>query len=80
MVGLLGVMASNASSLAVITVSDGAALLAPYPAATAVGPLHAGATVVLGPWHDGFVRVRGEDGLTGWVPQSSLEAVAGPGG
>jgi hypothetical protein len=76
-VGLGGVMVSNASSLAVVTSGDEAALLAPYPGAAAVGPLHAGATVVLGPEHAGFVRVRGDDGLTGWVPQTSLETVVG---
>lgn len=79
-VGLSGVMVSNASSLAVITTGDGVALLSPYAGATALGPLHVGATVVLGPRHGSFVRVRGDDGLTGWVPQTSLEAVAGSAG
>jgi hypothetical protein len=75
---LLGVIASSTSSPAVVTKLDVRALVAPYAEAAANGPLPAGTIVMPGAEHGSFVRVRGADGLEGWVSQSSLEPIAGP--
>jgi hypothetical protein len=75
---MVGVIASGASSPAVVTKLDVRALVAPYAEAAANGPLPAGSIVMPGEEHGSFVRVRGEGGLEGWVTRSSLEPIAGP--
>jgi hypothetical protein len=71
---------SSRSSLSVITAGDAVALVAPYAAAQAQGPLPPGAVVTLGSSHGSFVYVQRADGLEGWVRASTLESVASQAG
>ncbi|HEX4403238.1 MAG TPA: hypothetical protein VH560_00315 [Polyangia bacterium] len=74
-VAMGGLAASNAWPLGVAS-ADARLLLAPYAAASPLGPLPGGATLVVGEWYHGFVHVQAGDGAVGWAPASSVERVA----
>jgi len=79
-IGMAGVVESNASSPAIVTSADAPLLVAPYPNAAAERSLPAGTMVLVGSRYDSFVHVRDGDGQAGWVPRASIECIADPRG
>ena len=79
LVTMAGVVGASDTSAEVVT-DDAPARVAPYAAAAVVSPLSAGAVVERRSEHASFVRVRSGDGVQGWIPQSRLAPIAGPGG
>lgn len=75
--GLCGVMESNARPLAVITTPAVGVLVAPYPGAGSIGEVRAGSVVRMESSFGAFVKVHAADEIEGWVPRSALELVAG---
>jgi len=76
-IGMTGIMESNASAPGVVTGSDTQMLVAPYPSAVVEKALPAGTMVVVGSRYDAFVHVKAGDGATGWVPRDRVEPIAG---
>jgi hypothetical protein len=76
-IGMAGVVESNASSPAVVTSVDAHLLVAPYASAAAEGALPAGTMVLVGPRHETFVHVSDGEGQTGWLPHASVKCIAG---
>jgi hypothetical protein len=73
---MAGLVESNvvARTLAVVTGPTGV-LVAPYEAAGATAGLRAGSVVVIGERYGDFVKVRGAEGVSGWVASGALHRV-----
>jgi hypothetical protein len=71
---------SNASAPAIVTRDAEPLLVAPYGTAASERSLPAGTMVLTDGSYDQYVKVEAPDGLSGWVPRSSLDAIAAPRG
>ncbi|MGO8995245.1 MAG: hypothetical protein ACLQVI_18165 [Polyangiaceae bacterium] len=76
-IGMAGVVESNASSPAIVTSADAPLLVAPYKDAAPERALPAGTMVLAGSHYEAFVHIRDADGQAGWVPSGSIEPIAG---
>ena len=76
-IGMAGVVESNASSPAIVTSADAPLLVAPYTDAAPERMLPAGTMVLVGSRYETFVHVRDADGQAGWVPRGSIQPIAG---
>jgi hypothetical protein len=74
-VAVAAIVASNASSAAIVTATDVGLLVAPYPSAATSAAMPAGTMVVVGSSYDDYVQVEDADGRRGWVPRRSIEPV-----
>ena len=72
-----GVTLSSSSAPAILVHDAQPLLVAPYATAASESSLPGGTMVLTHGSYDGYVNVQAPDGLTGWVPRSSLDPVAG---